>query len=185
MWLCFTEFSLFLALITFTFIYFRSANVQFYLKYFCYNLAMVLFAIRAILVAGIFNPGSAENFHNICDSTFELCSSWFSVNVDVEGKDNFPKNENFVIVSNHQSSLDMFVLLKVTPPNTTFMAKKELMFAPFFGFAAWLFGAVFVNRGNSKSARKTLDEAVKRIKQKKVNFRNALFLLNSLLFCDS
>ena len=131
---------------------------------------MVFFALRAILVAGIFNPGSAENFYKICDRSYELSSRWFSVNVDVEGKDNFPKDQNFVIVSNHQSSLDMFALMKTTPPNTTFVAKKQLLFAPFFGLAAWLFGAIFVNRGNSKSARKALDEAVKRIRRKKVKY---------------
>ena len=128
----------------------------------------MLFALRSVLVEGIFHPGSAENFHNICERTFEISSRWFSVNVELEGKENFPKDQNFVIVSNHQSSLDMFALMKTTPPNTTFLAKKQLLFAPFFGFAAWLFGAVFVDRGNSKSARKSMDDAVKKIKKQKV-----------------
>jgi len=79
------------------------------------------------------------------------------------------KGKNFIIVANHQSSLDMFVILEATPHKTTFLAKKELLFAPVFGFAAWLFGIVFIDRAHSKSARNVMDKTAKLICDQKLN----------------
>jgi len=87
------------------------------------------------------------------------------------------KGKNFIIVANHQSSLDMFVILEATPHKTTFLAKKELLFAPVFGFAAWLFGIVFIDRAHSKSARNVMDKTAKLVCDQKVNTYQRVFCL--------
>ncbi|XP_068730144.1 1-acyl-sn-glycerol-3-phosphate acyltransferase alpha-like isoform X2 [Montipora capricornis] len=71
--------------------------------------------------------------------------------------------------ANHQSSLDMFPILKATPQRTSFLAKRELILAPLFGAAAWLYGVIFINRGNAKSARDVMARTAQEVVDKKIN----------------
>ncbi|CAH2068463.1 unnamed protein product, partial [Iphiclides podalirius] len=59
-----------------------------------------------------------------------------------------------VVVSNHQSSLDILGLFNIweQADKLTAVAKKELMYAMPFGFAAYLAGVVFIDRKNTKRA---------------------------------
>lgn len=151
-------------------LYRRSEKFRFHTKYFCFN-CLMMFAAMYCLVIGVFHPFDVENFHRARDFVYGALVRLFSIRADVEGLEIFNalKGKNFVIVANHQSSLDMFPILKATPLRTTFLAKKELLFAPLFGIAAWLFDVVFINRGHAKSARDVMDKTAKRIAEKKVN----------------
>ena len=139
------------------------------MKYFTFNFTIMVGAMYS-LVIGVFHPFDVDNFHRAKGFVYNSLVSLFSIRADVEGLEIFEtlKGKNFVIVANHQSSLDMFPILRATPQNTTFLAKKELLFAPLFGVAAWLFGIVFINRGHSKSARGVMDKTTKKISEKKV-----------------
>ena len=150
-------------------LYRRSKKFRFHVKYFSFNCMMIFCAMYA-LVIGLFHPFDVENFHRAKDFVYNNLVRFYSVRAVVEGLDTFDtmKGKNFIIVANHQSSLDMFPLLKATPHRTTFLAKKELLFAPLFGVAAWLYGVVFINRAHSKSARGVMDQTAKRISEKKV-----------------
>lgn len=116
------------------------------------------------------HPFDVENFHRAKHFVYNALVTLFSIRVNVQGLEIFNtlKGKNFVIVANHQSSLDLFPLLKATPQSTTFLAKKELLFAPLFGLSAWLFGVVFINRGHAKSARDVMDKTAKKISERKV-----------------
>lgn len=123
------------------------------------------------MFVGVFHPFDVENFHRCAGFVYRSLVRLFRICSEVEGMEIFNtlKGKNFIIVANHQSSLDMFVLLEATPHRTTFVAKKELLFAPIFGFAAWLFGVVFINRRHSKSARNVMDKTAKWICDQKIN----------------
>ena len=123
------------------------------------------------LFLGLLNPGCPDNFHRFAKPLFNISKKIFKIDVEVEGEEYLDRDKiksNFIIVSNHQASLDMMCVLRLCPHDTTFVAKKELLYAPVFGQAAWLTGVVFVERGNAKSARGVMDNAVKRIKSEKV-----------------
>ena len=133
---------------------------------------MMFFAMYCIFV-GVFHPFDVENFHRCAGFVYRSLVRLFRICSEVEGMEIFNtlKGKNFIIVANHQSSLDMLVLLEATPLRTAFVAKKELLFAPIFGLAAWLFGVVFINRRHSKSARNVMDKTAKWICDQKVNLR--------------
>jgi len=120
---------------------------------------------------GVLHPFDVENFHRCAGFVYRSLVSLFRIRSKIEGMEIFNtlKGKNFIIVANHQSSLDMFVILEATPHKTTFLAKKELLFAPVFGFAAWLFGIVFIDRAHSKSARNVMDKTAKLICDQKLN----------------
>ncbi len=74
----------------------------------------------------------------------------------VSGLENVPSSGKLMLCCNHQSFLDLFVLVIVFPRQIRFMAKKELFKNP---IANWFFsrlGAFPVDRGNGdKAAIKT------------------------------
>ncbi len=63
------------------------------------------------------------------------------------GKDNIPKRDSFIMVSNHGSLLDPPLLGHALGRNISFMAKAELFKIPFLGFIIKACGAYPVKRG--------------------------------------
>ena len=63
------------------------------------------------------------------------------------GRDNIPKQDSFIMVSNHGSLLDPPFLGHALGRNISFMAKAELFKIPFLGFVIKACGAYPVKRG--------------------------------------
>ncbi len=66
--------------------------------------------------------------------------SLFSPAITVEREGEFSRTKNYLIVSNHQTWVDIFVLLigtNRTIPSTRFFMKRELLWIPLVGFVAW------------------------------------------------
>lgn len=59
----------------------------------------------------------------------------------------------FVIVANHQSNYDLFVLGCAVPRRTVTIGKTSLKWMPLFGQIYWLAGNVLINRGNAAKAK--------------------------------
>ena len=60
-------------------------------------------------------------------SCSRLLAKLTNTNLIVHGLDNIPKNnEPYIVVSNHSSFLDSYVLVAVLPNTYRFIAKKEL-----------------------------------------------------------
>lgn len=66
--------------------------------------------------------------------------------------------QGVIYVANHQSLLDIPIIFSCVSPHTVFLAKRELFWIPFFGFAAWLVGTQFINRSKGQS-----DPSLKRL----------------------
>ena len=65
----------------------------------------------------------------------------------LKGRDNIPKKDSFIMVSNHGSLLDPPLLGHALGRNISFMAKAELFKIPFLGFVIKACGAYPVKRG--------------------------------------
>ncbi len=50
--------------------------------------------------------------------------------LEVEGKENIPKTNNYIAVGNHLSTLDPLLIAHILPNPVSFMAKKELFYNP-------------------------------------------------------
>lgn len=73
------------------------------------------------------------------------------------GKDNFKQNENYVVVCNHSSLLDVPLTTPFLPGGNKTIAKKSMSKIPLFG---WVYtrGAVLVERGSTESRRKSFKD---------------------------
>lgn len=72
---------------------------------------------------------------------------------------------SYMIVSNHQSALDILVLCDALRTPFAFFAKSELKWIPLFGLGAWFSGTIFINRKRGISderAIRTLENVLKK-----------------------
>lgn len=74
-----------------------------------------------------------------------------------------------VYIFNHSSTLDIPITLAVGLKNARYVAKYELLFNPVFGIIGLATGQVFINRGTSSKAIKSLKKAYERIKKNKLS----------------
>lgn len=83
-----------------------------------------------------------------------------SVKLVVEGKENLPKaGETVVFACNHQSYVDIPVVLAGLDEAHPLLAKKELGKVPFMGKWMHILGCVFVDRADMRSAIAALRES--------------------------
>jgi len=69
-----------------------------------------------------------------------------------------------IFMSNHQSQLDPPFLLGAIPVPAVYIAKKELKWVPFLGWAAAAAGAIFVDRSNRERAVASLHAAAMKVR---------------------
>lgn len=84
--------------------------------------------------------------------------------VTVHGAENMVPNTSYVVVSNHQSHMDIPVIFMTLPTTPGFVAKKELMKVPFLAKALDMGGHVLLDRADRQSARQSLDQAADEIR---------------------
>ncbi|KAF7355774.1 1-acyl-sn-glycerol-3-phosphate acyltransferase [Mycena sanguinolenta] len=83
--------------------------------------------------------------------------------VEVEGEEwlrdaNDGGGRPAVLMCNHQSMVDILPLARIMPKRTSIMSKKSLRFTPLGPFML-MSGAIFIDRGNSDRAKRSLDAA--------------------------
>jgi 1-acyl-sn-glycerol-3-phosphate acyltransferase len=90
-----------------------------------------------------------------------LCAG---VRVRVRGTEHIGPEKPAIYACNHTSTLDAFTTIWLTPKGTVGVAKKEVLYYPFYGQAWWLAGHVFLDRGQTDKAKASLERAAKLIR---------------------
>ncbi|TNE74670.1 1-acyl-sn-glycerol-3-phosphate acyltransferase [bacterium] len=78
-------------------------------------------------------------------------------------------DEPAVYIFNHTSTLDIPITLSVGLKSARYVAKYELIYNPVFGIIGLATGQVFINRGTSEKAVKSLKRAYERVIRKKLS----------------
>lgn len=73
---------------------------------------------------------------------------------EIKGLENIPKT-GFIVMSNHSSTWETFVLQSFLPP-LVWVVKRELLFVPFFGWGLKAMNAIALKRGTGRQAIKQL-----------------------------
>ena len=74
-------------------------------------------------------------------------------------------NEAVILISNHQSNVDIPVLLGYLPLDFSFIAKKEMKKWPLIGRWMRRFDCIFLDRKNARQGMKDMKEAIDKIKK--------------------
>lgn len=118
--------------------------------------ASIVFAILSALLALIISP-RVGNFTGHC---WARVACWLTpVLAFVEGKENIEKRKSYIIVANHQTGWDIFLLYGYLPIDFRWLMKKELRKVPFIGYASEKVGHIFIDRSSPRAAIKSLEEA--------------------------
>jgi len=117
-------------------------------------------AVTAVLgsvtvVVGLFSPRRAVLVAHLWG---RACLRIVDVPVSVEGLDNVVADRRYVIMANHESGLDIPVLLAALPATleVRFLAKKVLFDIPFLGWAMRSAGFIPVDREDRSTAAATI-----------------------------
>ncbi|XP_051697025.1 1-acyl-sn-glycerol-3-phosphate acyltransferase beta isoform X1 [Oryctolagus cuniculus] len=76
----------------------------------------------------------------------------YGIRFEVRGRPKLEVEQPCVIISNHQSILDMMGLMEVLPRRCVQVAKRELLFLGPVGLVMYLGGVFFINRQRSSTA---------------------------------
>jgi 1-acyl-sn-glycerol-3-phosphate acyltransferase len=79
--------------------------------------------------------------------------------VRVEGREHIDPNQSYVLVSNHQSQYDIFLLYGWLGVDFKWVMKQELRKVPAIGAACEALGHIFIDRSNHTAAVATLEAA--------------------------
>ncbi len=132
------------------------------IAYPCILISTIIASISAA-VLGFFNP-----FSKISTGSLRLWGHsllWLTgIKLVVEGLENLEPGKAYVFAANHLGALDIPAMLYAIPSTARFIAKKELFKIPIFSRGMRNSGMLKIDRGNSEEAKKTLEEAIKTIK---------------------
>ncbi len=84
--------------------------------------------------------------------------------LEIEGLEHVRRAQPVVIMSNHQSVLDIGALVLSLPISWRFVAKRELLRIPFFGWALALSGQIMIDRSDRARSVASLKRAARRIR---------------------
>ncbi len=87
------------------------------------------------------------------------------VRVEVEGIENLAGNGPKILVSNHQSTFDIFALFRALPVSIRFVAKRELARIPLLAQAMRSAGHVFIDREDRRGALRAMRSSAERMRR--------------------
>lgn len=93
----------------------------------------------------------------------KLCLLYSGVRVEVHGRHHLLPGQSYVIVANHLSQFDIFVLYGYLGVDFRWVMKHELRKIPVIGICCEKLGHVFINRNNTEAAIASLNEARARL----------------------
>lgn len=145
--------------------------MKFKLLYFLYQwlIAYPLLSVITIVVA-VLTMILSPILPN-CDISYLPARWWgrvicyvFLVKVKIHGIEKLNPNISSLIVANHQSIFDIFVIYGWLPHIFKWIMKAELRKIPFIGPACAAAGHIFIDRSNPIAAKKCLDVAEQQLK---------------------
>ncbi len=88
-----------------------------------------------------------------------------NIPITVIGKENLLKDQPIVIMSNHQSNLDILVLLDALDVHMSFISKIELSKIPFLTYIMNQLHCVFLDRSDLRQSASCIVDAIKTIQK--------------------
>ncbi|MCX8125138.1 MAG: 1-acyl-sn-glycerol-3-phosphate acyltransferase [Spirochaetes bacterium] len=121
----------------------------------------LFFGFLTIILVPLTNPKIASY---VCGAIWSRLNGYMTpIIVKVHGRENIDPKQSYVVVSNHQSHYDVFVLYGWLGIDFKWVMKQELRKVPGLGIGCEKVGHIFIDRSNSQKALQSLNEAKKKI----------------------
>jgi putative phosphoserine phosphatase/1-acylglycerol-3-phosphate O-acyltransferase len=116
------------------------------------------------VAAGLLNRSKREAVNVMGSVWGDLAASAAGIDLRVEGQEHLWSDRPAVFIFNHQSGLELVLMLKLLRRDFTGIAKQELRQNPIFGPLFSAAGVVFVDRSNTAKAIQALGPAVEALR---------------------
>lgn len=143
-------------------------------EYIRYRIKFVFFVIVSATITTICIPFMLRRIRHWKNALIPAwvitkCAKLIGVTFRIRGKENIVHSTGCVVLINHQSAIDLCVLGELWPvlERCTVIAKKEVLYLGLFGWAAWLWGTIFINRRKGEEAHETVNATTKTIQNLK------------------
>ena len=121
----------------------------------------VIFGCIAVLVSWLIDQRTGSYYGGAVWSRF---NAWITpMFVTVKGKENINNKNSYIVISNHQSQYDIFLIYGWLGLDIKWVMKKQLRKIPGLGFGSEKVGHIFLDRSSPLAAKKTLAEAKERL----------------------
>ena len=142
------------------------SSLKFYFKSVVFGVLISVCALYGV-VASIFlriigKPQFAQ--YTVARAFYYSFSTILGVKINIKNA-HYLNEKPAIVISNHQSALDILVLGKTFTPGMTVTAKRALKFFPFLGWFMLASGTFFLDRTRGEKARKVLDGALASLKR--------------------
>jgi 1-acyl-sn-glycerol-3-phosphate acyltransferase len=121
----------------------------------------VLFGIFAVMISP-FSQRMADRYNGVAWA--RLNSILTPIFVRVKGRENIRKGQSYVVIANHQSMYDIFVLYGWLDIPFKWVMKKEVLKMPGVGFGSEALGHIIIDRSSTKATLDTIEKAKDKIR---------------------
>ncbi|XP_036892545.1 1-acyl-sn-glycerol-3-phosphate acyltransferase beta [Sturnira hondurensis] len=140
-------------------------TAKFYAKISLYCVLCFLVSIVAAAVCLLRHGGRTVENMSIISWFVRSFKYLYGLRFDIKGRWKLTVDRPCVIISNHQSILDMMGLMEILPERCVQIAKRELLFMGPVGLIMYLGGVFFINRQRSSTAMTVMAEVGERMTQ--------------------
>lgn len=143
-------------------------SLKFYAKSFVFGLLIIVCALYGVVAGVLLRLIGKEEYaqYTVARAFYHSFSKLLGVKITIKNA-HYLQTKPSVVISNHQSALDILVLGKIFQPGYTVTAKKALQYVPFLGWFMLALGTFFLDRAKGEKARKVLQTALVGLKTKK------------------
>jgi 1-acyl-sn-glycerol-3-phosphate acyltransferase len=121
----------------------------------------LFFGVVAVIVSSIFNQRIGSYYGGVVWSRFNAFIT--PMFVSVRGRENVVEGTSYIVVPNHQSLYDIFLIYGWLGLDIKWIMKKELAKIPGIGFGSKKVGHIFLDRSNQRAAVASLNEAKRKL----------------------
>lgn len=143
-------------------------SLNFYARSFVFGSLITvcaLYGVVASIVLRIVGKGEYAQY-TVARAFYYSLKACLGITITVKNEQ-YLKEMPSVVVGNHQSVVDIFILGRIFMPGYTVTAKKALKYVPFLGWFMMASGTFFLDRSKGEKARKVLEGALATLKKEK------------------
>lgn len=143
-------------------------RLKFYLKSVVFGSLIILCALYGVVASVLLRLVGKEEYaqYTVARAFYYSLSRILGIRIILKNEE-LLHQKPAVVVSNHQSALDILVLGRIFMPGYTVTAKKALKWFPFLGWFMIASKTFFLDRARGEKARKVLDQALAGLKDQK------------------
>jgi 1-acyl-sn-glycerol-3-phosphate acyltransferase len=113
---------------------------------------------------------NVNTLHPVAHIFARGCDLMLGVRVVKRGYEKLLRQDSYIIIANHQHSLDVPIFARMVPPRTITIGKKQVMYIPFFNIIFYATGNLLIDRKNLEQAKRVYQHASRMMREKGARF---------------